>query len=138
MTTPLITDAELLAMGIASNALGAIPSAERDAARGIASSFALSYLQKRFVLPLLSWSDDVKRATAHVCSYDLLTFRGFNPNLGADDSLEKRYANAVQWLRDVARGIVEPEAVVGSAPPITKESPLLSTDVSRWGNYGNR
>lgn len=134
----LITDAELLDMGLALNALAGIPEAKRDTSRVSASSFVLGHLRKRFKLPLVSWSDDVKRATAHIAAYDLLVLRGFSPQAGSDVSIRDRYLAAVQWCRDVAKGDVEPEAVVDSSPDIEEASPLMASEPAQWPVYGSR
>lgn len=135
--TLLITDAELLALGIASNSLASVSSPDRDLARSAASSMVLSYLQKRYALPLQSWSVDVKRATATIAAYDLLARRGYNPASGSDMMIQQRYDHAVTWLRDVARGIVEPESIVDSTPERVEAGPLISTDRQDW-NTGRR
>lgn len=138
MTTPLISDAELLAMGIASDALAQIPSGVRDTARATATALAISYLRKRFMPPYSSVSDDVKRAIAHIATFDLLARRGYSAQLGADGTILARYDSAIQWLRDAARGIVEPESIVDSTPTVEEASPLISTSGSAplWGSYG--
>lgn len=140
MTTALITDAELLASGVALNALAAVPSTSRDSARSAASSFVLSHFRKRFALPLVSWSDDVKRAAAHIAAFDLLVLRGFSPQAGNDIAIRARYDDAVQWCRDVAKGIAEPEAIVDATPSAEECAPLVSTtgDEPQWPVYGRR
>jgi phage gp36-like protein len=137
-TQELITDAELLAMGIASNALSGIALATRDQSRRSASGVALSHLKKRYGLPLISWGDDIRRAVAHIAAYDLLVVRGFNPLAGSDVAVRDRYLEAVQWLRDVAKGLVEPIDIEDSTAAAEEHGPLVSTSEGgpRWGNYG--
>lgn len=130
--TLLISDAELLALGIAANSIASVPSPDRDLARSAGSSLVLSYLAKRYTLPLVSWSDDVKRATATVVAYDLLARRGYNQTAGVDIMVQQRYDYVVQWLRDVARGIVEPESIVDSTPLVNEAAPLVATDAAQW------
>lgn len=131
MTTPLISDAELLSMGIAANALAAIPTGDRDLARAAATSLALSYWQKRHKLPILSVGDAEKRAIAHIATYDLLVSRGYQSGVGGDDTIEKRFEHAIAWLRDCARGIVEPE-IVDNSSDVIEASPLVASDPSTW------
>lgn len=135
----LITDAELLAMGIASTALASITSGTRDQARAAASDLALSYVAKRYKLPLVSWGNDLRRAVAHIAAYDLLCARGFNPAAGSDDSIKQRHDTAVSWLRDVSRGIAELVDCVDSTPTLEEQGPLTSTSDggSQWGDYGS-
>lgn len=135
----LITDGELLAMGIATTALASISSGTRDQARTAASDLALSYVRKRYALPLVSWGDDLRRAVAHIASYDLLCSRGFNPTAGADDSIKARYDAALAWLRDVSKGLAELVDVVDSTPALDEQGPLVSTSTggNLWGDYGS-
>lgn len=133
MTTPLFTDAELLSMGIASNALAAIPSADRDQARAAATSLFISYASKRHKPPFSSVGDAEKRAMAHVAAWDLLSKRGYNPVTGGDASIQQRYDAAIAWMRDGAKGLVQFE-LVDSTPTRQEAAPLVATDESEWGS----
>lgn len=138
--TPLISDAELLSLGIASNALGSIPSADRDVAREAASGFVLSYYQKRFCLPLVSWEFDTKLATAQIARWLLIARRGYDPSKGNDQAILDGYDKAVAWLDKVRTGAVEPVGIVDSTPEVHEAAPLVSTstDGPLWGVYGSR
>lgn len=129
----LITDAELLSLGIASDALGAIPSGDRDAQRLAASSFVLSYLANRYSLPLVSWTDDVKAATAHIAAWWLLSRRGYDSTSGSDDNIENRYNAALVWLADVRDGRAFPEEVIDSGS--VDERGVLIGEPSRPWRY---
>lgn len=124
----LITDAELLQLGAAGNALNGVSSSDRAAIISAASSFVLSRLQKRFALPLVSWSDDVRRATAHVAAWDAIVFRGFNPNATNDQIIKLRADKARQWLADVVAGSVEPENVVDATSTYDENGPIMASD----------
>jgi phage gp36-like protein len=133
----LITDAQLLAMGLAVDALTGIDVGTRDIARAAASDHVLSYVAKRYTLPLIEWSDDLRRATAHVASWDLLSTRGYAPIAGGDEAIKDRYDAAIRWLERVADGRVEPVGVVDSTPTIAEAGPLVSTDGEPlWPAYG--
>ncbi len=134
----LITDAELLAMGIASDALASIALSVRDIARASASGLALSQVKKRHLLPLIQWGDDLKRAVVHIAAYDLLTTRGFNPQAGADVAIRDRYLAALSWLKSVAKGEAELTDVIDSSPTVHERGPLVSTSSGGplWPNYG--
>jgi phage gp36-like protein len=138
--TPLITDAELLSLGIAANALGSIPSGDRDAAREAASGLVLSYYQKRFCLPLISWEADTKLATAQIARYLLIAKRGYDPSRGNDQSILDGYNAATAWLDKVRSGGVEPVGIVDSTPEVHEAAPLVSTsgDGPLWPVYGSR
>jgi phage gp36-like protein len=138
-TVALIDDAELLSMGMASEALNGVDVAVRNQARESASALAYSHIRKRHTLPLQSWGDDVKRAVAHVAAYDLLVFRGFSPNAGGDANLRDRYLESLQWLRDLAKGLIEADIVDSTATDYEGE-PLVDTagdDGPLWPEYGS-
>jgi phage gp36-like protein len=64
-----------------------------------------SYLAARYPLPLADPPAAVKRACIDMAMYHLSGNR-------TTEEVEKRYKNAVAWLRDVAKGL----ATLGSAP----------------------
>lgn len=123
-----ITDAELLAMGIPTAALSSVLLATRDSARVVASDLASSYLKKRFALPILAWGEDLKRAVAHIATYDLISYRGMDPGSESGALIIKRHDDAILWLRDVARGITEPVDLEDSTPSVDEQAPLVSSD----------
>lgn len=130
----LITDDELLSIGATSGTLSDVSSSQRSDAIDSASSRVLSYLRKRYKLPLSSWSDDVKWATAQLAAYDLVKLRGFNPANGRDIVFRENAQEAVMWLRDVAKGLVEPEDIADSSSVVEEAAPLVSSETSRgWG-----
>lgn len=123
-----ITDAELLTLGLPGAALSDVPVDVRDSARANASAVASSHLKKRFALPLVAFGADIRRAVAHMASYDVMTFRGFDPGSESGVLVVKRHDDALAWLRDVARGIVEPVDVTDSTPDTDEQGPLVSSD----------
>lgn len=125
-----ITDAELLAMGVPTAALTAVAVGTRDTARKAASDKASSYIKKRFTLPLLAWGEDMKRAVAHLASYDLMSYRGLDPASESGVLIIKRYDDAVLWLRDVAKGVVEPTDILDSTAEVDEQAPLVSSDTA--------
>lgn len=131
----LITDAELLAHGIAATAMSEVAEPTRDIHRAGGSSFVLSKLQKRYKLPLLSWSDDVKRCTAHIVAFDLLSLRGFNPRSGSDVAIKLRRDEAVKWLDEVVDGRAEPEAIVDSSTDVDERGVLIGSDDAQGWDY---
>lgn len=62
-----------------------------------ASEEADSYLRGRYTLPLLSWGNDVRRYTAWIACYLLMTQIGFAPQAGSDRLIIERYYQAVGW-----------------------------------------
>ena len=127
-STLLITDAELLALGLPSDALSSVDVGVRDQHRAAASDFALSHIKKRHKLPLVSWGSDIRRAVADVASLSIMQVRGFDPSSKSGEEIIRRATMAQDWLRDVAKGIVEPVDIVDSTPDTDEEAPLVASD----------
>lgn len=92
-----------------------------------ASGLADSYLAKRFTLPLTSWGDALTRAVIDIAACDLLMRRGFNPSSGSDQAILDRCNGALDWLKDVAKGNVDP-IVEDSTPNIDEAGPLFASE----------
>lgn len=122
------TLSDLTALGLPPAALSGIDNATRTAALVAASATADSYLGKRFALPILEWGADLTRAVVSIASWDLLSRRGFNPASGADVAIRQRFDDAVGWLRDVARGLVEPAGLVDTTQPVQEGAPLIESE----------
>lgn len=119
MATPITqycTVAELGVFGINPGALSVIGEDEQLRAIESASRYADDYLASQFTLPLTAISDSIRRAIAVVAVYDLMVVRGFNPELGNDETLRLRYEDAVRWLEKVGAGAVSPQVVDSSTP----------------------
>lgn len=72
-----------------------------------ASGVADGYLRKRYALPITGWSDDLKLAVGSLAQFYLISKRGFRPGSGYDQIVVKRNDDAIAWLRDVSKGLVE-------------------------------
>lgn len=132
-STLLITDAELLSLGLPGDALSSVDVAVRDAHRLTASNEALSYFKKRYTLPLVSVGSDTLQAVAAIAAQSLMGFRGYDPASKSGEQIDARAERARAWLRDVSRGIVEPIDVVDSTPATDEEAPLVATEpVAGW------
>lgn len=108
-----------------------------------ASDVADSYLRARYVLPLLSWGNDLRRMVAIIAAYDLIVVRGYNPRGGVgEDQLRLRYEDALAWLKLVAQGTVSPE-VTDSSPSATPgassagRSRIVSASQRGWSGSGD-
>ena len=112
--------------GLPAPALSSVPELTVTDALVKASGVVDGYLRKRFLLPLTAWGDDVTRAVVHIATYDLLSLRGFAPAQGVDPLVVKRYDDAILWLRDVAKGLVEP-SVTDSTPDFAEDHPIVSS-----------
>lgn len=120
------TTADFTAGGLPAPALSSVPSGTVTAALVAASGVVDGYMRKRYHLPLTSWDEDVTRATVHIATYDLLSLRGFAPAQGVDPLVVKRYDDAILWLRDVAKGLVEP-GVTDSTPDHPEDHPIVTS-----------
>ena len=122
----LITDVELLALGLASATLPDVSSSVRDLHRATASALVESRLARRYRLPLQTVSADVKLAVAMIASYTLLAYRGYRPTPGAPDEVKQRYDAAMEWLEMVVDGRAELHGEVAIMEP------LVASDEPRW------
>lgn len=111
--------------GINPGALSGVTGGQMDAAIEDASREIDSYLRGQYTLPLQSVGADIRRKTVDIAVYRLMVGRGYNPESGADPGIERRYTDALAWLKLVARGEVNPD--------ITD-----STDGSAEGRHGSR
>lgn len=118
------TQSDLARGGLRSAALSGVSSTDQDAALVAASGEADGYLAKRYMLPLTAWGDDLTRRVVHIATYDLLSTRGYAPASGVDPLVEKRYNDAIFWLRDVSKGVVEPQGIVDSSATIEEQAPI--------------
>lgn len=118
---------ELARGGLRAAALSGVSTADQDAALVAASGEADGYLAKRYLLPLVAWGDDLRRRVVHIATYDLLATRGYAPASGVDPLVAKRHDDAIFWLRDVAKGVVEPQGIVDSSATVEEQAPLVSS-----------
>ena len=66
-----------------------------------------------------------------MAAWGLLARRGFNPEAGADIAVRRNYEDAVGWLRDVARGHLEPDGLVDASPAELEELPEIRSEPRR-------
>ena len=105
----LITDEQLLALGLAAEALAGVPLAVRTEHRATASGEALAYLGVRFEVPS-DWTAgaDVRGAVAKIAAASALGRRGYNPQSKTSDPIAARADAAVKWLQSIVDGDVRP------------------------------
>lgn len=128
----LITDAELLDLASTAGTLTAdVTAGQRAAAISAASSVVLSKLRKRHTLPLVSWSDDVKGATADIAAYRLIKLRGFNPSNGRDIAAREAAKESMAWLQSIVDGSAEAEDIVDSSIIVEERGPLIESNSPR-------
>jgi phage gp36-like protein len=122
----LISDAELLALGLAQASMSDVAMPVRDQHRAAASGIVESKLARRYRLPLQAVSGDVKLAVAMIASYTLLAYRGYRPQPGTPDEVKERYDTAMAWLNDIVDGRAE---LRGEQEIM---APLVASDGKRW------
>lgn len=122
-----VTESEFGDLALAAEALNGISSAIKLVHLEAASRVADSYLQKRFTLPLSTWEHDLRIAVSSIAAYTLLGRKGFRPGSGVDEMIVTRYTNAIEWLKAVAKGEVEP-VIVDASTSLEEAGPLVSTE----------
>lgn len=120
-----------------------VPSAQLQACQD-ASDTADSYLRGRYALPLADWGTDLRRYTAWIAIYYLMTGRGFSPAAGADELIRDRYYQAVGypdrpgsgWLPGVQRQAIHPDVTPAQAQPgdAVHDVPQVITSPQRGWN----
>lgn len=99
------TRAELMQLGIATDALSEVAEASLEQALESASRLADSYLRTRYSVPLAQADGALKLAVCQLGAYTALCARGFNPsNEDGDSIIRQMYRDAIAWLKDVSAG----------------------------------
>src|SRR5947207_2916660 len=107
MATPITVYASIADMDAAINpsALAGVDSIRKQRALEDASGEMNSYLPSQYVLPLTSVGPNMRRHCVSLAIWYALGGRGFNPEAGSDQFIEKMYDNTIAWLKGVAKGI---------------------------------
>lgn len=138
MTTSYATQGEFLdQIGVGTDYTD-IPGTVIDTALVWASSRVNSYIKKRVTLPLLSWSEDIKVATCQLATKQLIDRRGIDYSSGNNQTILDNSKVALDWLRDISKGLAELDTYVDSAPTLDEASPLASSDALTDWDYTTR
>jgi len=122
---------DLTRLGLRKLATAGLADIDLDAALLAASEFADGYLRAQFRLPLSAWGADLRRHVAAIAAWDILgAQRGFNPDAPGNDIWLTRYEQAIEWLRDIARGVVTP-SVEDATPTRRDGAPRIATTPPR-------
>lgn len=109
---------------------GAVETEAITAALDDASADIDSYLAVRYPLPLAQTPAAVKRVCFDIAMYHLSGNR-------TTEEVEKRYNNAIAWLRDVAKGVAglgnEPAETASSGASFTSSTKLMTRDELEGG-----
>ena len=113
---PYATRSDFESFGLPSEALDALdaraPGAVDRALAG-ASAIADGYLATRYVLPLATWSDDLRLSVCAIAAANLMVTLGLNPESTDAMLLRGRSKDAQEWLRGVAAKKIHPAVTEG-------------------------
>jgi phage gp36-like protein len=102
------TAADFASLGLPTKATASVSAGDIDAALEAASRVVDSYIGSRYDLPLITYDKSVTMAVCKIAAFELLSRRGFAAGATDATTLELRYNQALQWCRDVARGLALP------------------------------
>lgn len=126
------TLADLTTFGLPEPALRGVSASTKSEALRAASKKADTKLGIVYDLPLLSWDYDLREAVAKIAAYDLLSFRGFNPD-GEDANVRTRHNDANELLRQVANLQAKLSNIVDSTPEVDDSGiAVVSRTPRRW------
>ncbi len=108
-----------------------------DAASGIVDSF----LGAKVRLPLVGTPPlEIKLRVCQLAAFTLLLLRGYNPDVAVDEQVYRMYEDAMNWLKAIARGEVNPvvtdsgtPGVQGGGGPFTQQVNTGTTSASSQG-----
>lgn len=127
---------DLYRWGVPAARIPSVSTPDQDAALDAASALADSFLAKGYSLPLASWGDALKRATAQIAAYDLVCNVGINPISEANDAvIMGRHKEALKWLERVADGRAELGGVDATADDDERDGHVVSEAGRRWRRY---
>lgn len=98
---------DLNLVGLPEQATFGIAPEKIEAVLEAASAKIDSYLRGRgYTVPLTDWGEDVRQCCATIAAWDILrSLRGVNPSDPAHMAIAKAQDDAINWLRDVAKGV---------------------------------
>jgi len=68
-----------------------------------ASSRADLYLSSQLELPLSQWDMILTKAVCDIAAKELFSQFGYNPAAGGDANMQRRFMEAVEWLKQVSK-----------------------------------
>lgn len=121
------TAADLASLGLPATALANIPIATQNDLLLHAGGLMDSYLRAQYSLPLVQpYPDEIVRCNVILASYDLIQFRGYNPD-EYDSNWRLRYEDAIRWLEGIASGTVALTEIADSTPTQYDGRPRVAT-----------
>jgi hypothetical protein len=124
-------------------------NAQLDQACLDATEEADSYLRGRYALPLLSWGSDLRRYTAWIAIYLVMTQIGFAPTSGSDRLFIERYYQAVGfpdrpgsgWFPGIQRQAIHPDVaptVPQPGDPVHDLPQVITSPMRGWQQINAR
>jgi len=121
------TAADLAVLGLPAAALVNIPVATQDDHLEKASGLIDSYLRAQHTLPLAQpYPDEVVRACIVITAYDLIQFRGYNPD-EYDANFRLRYEDTIRWCEQLAAGTVSLSQTADATGTVNEGRPRVAT-----------
>ena len=121
------TAADLAVLGLPAAALVNIPVATQDDHLEKASGLIDSYLRAQHTLPLAQpYPDEVVRACIVITAYDLIQFRGYNPD-EYDANFRLRYEDTIRWCEQLASGTVALSQTADATGTVNEGRPRVAT-----------
>ena len=118
---------DLSRLGVSAGALRNLSEEDMHSVIVSTSSLIDSYLKAgQYVLPLVSWGEDVAEAAAAISVWRLMKTRGYNPNDPAHEAIRLDFEDKIAWLKMVASNSVMPDV---TQPP-GAEQPLVGRVVA--------
>lgn len=140
MASPYLTLSEYATFSLLPAAYSTVADGIKTARISARSRWADGYLGQQFDLPLTAWDDDLRHAVAMAVDWDVMSYRGFNPERDADRVVLLRYEQAEAWMDKVSKGEITPmvtDSSSGSGPGDSTAGPIVITSPQRgWSNRG--
>lgn len=116
-----------LQMVMPTTAFSGIPTATTTAILNARNAFADDKMRARYRLPLAApYPASLTQNICFLAAYDVMCFRGYNPQSGADQNIRARYLDAMKWFDDVERQRCHPAVTEAAAPGTTEyDAPLV-------------
>lgn len=93
-----------------------------------ASTYADSFLRKRYLLPLISFDVDLTSQVFALVLWKVATQIGFKPGSGQNEVIRMQYDDALAWFSKVSLGQFEPHVTDQTPNNIGEEGPQAASD----------
>ena len=123
------TIADFQRIGLPGGALESISFESIQGELDAASDEAGTYVGCKYTMPISAPYDrTLVRAVCCIAGWNLMAFRGFNPENAGDQVVRQRWTDSIKWLERVANGQARMQVIEASPPSL---QPDLSTNAMR-------